>query len=114
MIQDPTDDPKFTAALDLLHRTGIKTFQIRFSDDEKPIVWMAIAEWNGEKYEAAASLHPTIAIFRLLAQVLDGGQCTHCKRPTGFSEDTDELPGGDFICWYQWDPELRTFRRGCE
>jgi hypothetical protein len=53
-------------------------------------------------------------VLRLCAQVVDGGRCTHCRRPTGLSEDLDAMPLDRLVCWYQWDPELATFRRGCE
>ena len=53
------------------------------------------------------------AVFRLCDQVIDGGTCTHCNRPTGFTPDLDPMPLDDIVCWYQWDPELSEFRRGC-
>lgn len=57
----------------------------------------------------------TKAVLRLLEQVVDGGRCTHCRRPTGVSEDwTATLPLEETFCWYVFDPELETFRRSCE
>jgi hypothetical protein len=106
-----------TAAIDLIGRTGATSWQLRYSDDEEPVVWMAVASYDRHgavHYEAAAALAPAAAVFRLCAQLMDGGQCTHCRRPSGFSEDLDDLPAGDLVCWYQWDPERATFRRGCE
>lgn len=110
-------DPRMTAGLDLLHRTGANSFQIRYSDDEEPTVWFVVAfyERDGKTlYETAAALRPEVAVFRLCAELIDGGVCTHCNRPSGFSEDPDALPVNEFVCWYQWDPELKKFRRGCE
>ena len=120
-------DPRFTPALDLLHRTGLVEFQMRFQDDEKPIVWIALGRWRPEPaygrpkghWETASALHPVEALLRLCAQSIDGGQCVHCHRPTGFVEDLvespTEIPALDAtVCWYAWDPELSTFRRGCE
>jgi hypothetical protein len=26
----------------------------------------------------------------------------------------DSMPLNESVCWYQWDPEMKTFRRGCE
>jgi hypothetical protein len=106
------NDERIPAAVDLLGRTGADEVQLRYSDDEKPVVWMAIARWR-DRWEAAAAMTPARALFRLLDEVVDGGQCQHCNRPTGFSPDLDALPLDALICWYQWDPELRTFRRGC-
>jgi len=124
-------DPRFTAALDLLRRTGAKSTSIRWSDDEEPTVWMAVVEWRvdptrgvpmaeaeGEYeigYDAAAALHPLPAVLRLCEQVVGGpgSFCVHCQRPGGFAADLK--PRADKgVCWYQWDPELETFRRSCE
>lgn len=103
------------AAIDLLRRTGSSTFEIRYSEDNEPLVWMAIAGWVlPKRYEAAAALMPEDAIFRLCDLVIDGGTCLHCSRPTGFVPDIDPMPLSDLICWYQYDPELNTFRRSCE
>jgi hypothetical protein len=106
-----------TAAIDLLRRTGMQEFQLRWHDDEEPTVWMAVGSWprpGGTVYEAAGAMRPEVAVFRLCETVMDGGMCTHCKRPSGFSEHVDALPLDTHVCWYQWDPELATFRRGCE
>jgi hypothetical protein len=111
--QDFADDPRVPAAIDLIGRTGANEFQFRYSDDEKPVVWMALARW-GTRWDVAAGINPAIAIFRLLDEVIDGGKCTHCERPTGFEESMDPMPLSNLVCWYQWDPERKTFRRGCE
>jgi hypothetical protein len=110
----PPDDPRFIAATELIGRTGAIQFQIRYSDDPPPVVWIAVAEYKGNHFETAAAMDPSRAVFRLCDQLIDGGTCTHCERPTGFSEDVDWMPLDEHICWYQWDPELATFRRGCE
>ena len=122
----PVDDPVFMAALDLLRRTGASSFQIRYQDDEQPTVWIAVGEWKTTdgmptpdgadiRHEAAGALHARTALLRLLEQVLDGGKCMHCQRPSGMEADSiDTMPANELICWYQYDPELKTFRRGCE
>jgi hypothetical protein len=113
MSDDPTQDPRFVAAVDLIGRTGAKQFQIRYSGDEQPVVWAAVVIY-GDGAEAAGALHPTVAVLRLAELLVDGGQCTHCRRPTGLDPDSiDRLPFDDVVCWYQFDPELATFRRGC-
>jgi len=109
-----TFGPRTMAAIDLLRRTGLGALDIRFQDDHLPIVWIAVGTWQDSKHEAAAGMNPDLAVLRLCETVVDGGQCTHCGKVAGFSADVDHLPGGDFVCWYQWDPELKTFRRGCE
>lgn len=108
-----------TAAADMLGRTGIKQLQIRYSDDEEPTVWFAVGKWpaksGGEGYETASAMEPLRAVLRLCEQAMDGGQCQHCHRPSGFEPDSiATMPVDQLICWYQYDPELRTFRRGCE
>ncbi len=90
---EATDGNLLVASLDFVRRTGAAQAQVRFSDDEKPLR----------------------AALRLLDQLIDGGQCLHCKRPTGVSETFDgAMPLDDLLCWYRYDPELKTFRRGCE
>lgn len=108
------DDPRFHAAVDLLGRSGAETFQIRYSDDPEPVVWVVDAKWKAGR-ECAGALNPLDAILRLLEQVMDGGLCTHCHRPTGVCDDwTQEMPMTEVVCWYMYDPEMQTFRRGCE
>jgi hypothetical protein len=107
-----TDDPRFAAAVTLLGRTGADQFVIRYCDEDQPVVWIAQAKWRG-RWQVASGLGPVGAVFALCDSVIDGGHCTHCQRPTGFSADLDALPLDTLVCWYQWDPELRTFRRGC-
>lgn len=105
-------DPRMVAAIDMLRRTGANEVQIRYSDDEHPVVWIAVAQWRGH-WEAGAGMHPSHALFALCAEVIDGGTCKHCKRPTGFDSSFGQMPLDKVVCWYQYDPELKTFRRGC-
>jgi hypothetical protein len=101
------------AAVDLIGRTGAKEFRIQYCEEEAPpIIWMASAKW-GNTWDTAASINPLIAVFRLLDQVIDGGTCQHCGRPTGFEESIDPMPLDALVCWYQWDPSTKKFQRGC-
>jgi len=112
---DPTTDPRFQATLSLIGRTGADEFQIRYSDDDEPVVWMAVATYKEKGSEVAAGLNPLTAVLRLAETLVDGGTCTHCKRPSGLDPNSfEKMPADDIICWYQFDPELKTFRRGCE
>lgn len=72
--RDPELDPRALAGVDLLRRTGAHQFQVRYSDDEQPVVWIAAASWRGknpvtrkdhEHWEVAGALDPTAAIMRL-------------------------------------------------
>ena len=110
-----TDDPRFIAGVDLLRRTGAKTFRVGYTDEDHgpPVVWYAVAEWTqGE--EADAALDPVTAVLRLCERVIDGGECQHCHRRTIFVADTDTELFDLVGCVYAWDPELSTFRRSCE
>lgn len=115
-MTDPRLDPRFIAAVQLLERTGAQSFRIGYSheDDGPPVVWYAVAEWTGNRAEAAASIHPVRAVLRLCEEVIDGGECTHCRRRTIFAADTDTAFLDEMGCVYAWDPELATFRRSCE
>ena len=114
--------PKFTAAVKLLGRTGARSFDMRWcgtGDDaeQPPIAWVALVEYSASRFECAAAPDPETAVLRLCERVIDGGECTHCHRPTGFDDGADDtlnqLLVPDF-CWYMFDPELATFRRSCE
>jgi hypothetical protein len=106
------DDDQMTAAVDLIGRTGAAEFQIRYCEEEKPVIWMAAARWGGH-YEAAGAMQPLAAVFRLLDQVIDGGTCQHCGRLAGFEPSVDPMPMDKLICWYQYDPGTRKFAKGC-
>lgn len=106
------DDPRFPAAAALLGHTGAQEVQIRFCEEQMPVLWMACGRWDGH-WEASGAMDPLLALFRLCDQVIDGGECTHCHRPTGFVPELDSMPVSDLICWYQWDPSRRKFQRGC-
>lgn len=114
----PELDPILFAAIDLIGRTGATSTQIRWSDDEEPTLWMVVATYErfGKPvHEVGAGLRPERAAYRLLETLLDGGQCAHCHRPAGVSDDfTGAMPLEQAICWYVYDPEVRKFRRGCE
>jgi hypothetical protein len=130
----PELDPRFVAGVDLLRRSGMRTFRVGYSDeaDGDPVVWYAVGTWGLDprtrrplpvggriSHEAAASIHPVQAVLRLCEQVIDGGTCAHCGKRTVFSPDVDStfeqmLTAGLEGCLYAWDPELATFRRGCE
>jgi hypothetical protein len=115
MAKAQLDDERFLAALKLIQRTGATGVQIRYSDDEQPVIWFVVAEYSENRSEVDAAFEPVRAALRLCERLVDGGQCTHCHRPTGLEPDSIEtMPLNQTICWYQYDPELKTFRRGCE
>lgn len=115
MMNQDLDDPRFHAGLDLLSRTGMSEFTIGHSDpeDHDPVAWYALGKW-GDRHEVAAGMHPFVALMRLCERVIDGGKCAHCGKPTIFVEDMETGFLDRVGCVYAYDPELRTFRRGCE
>lgn len=115
MKEAQLDEPRLLAAIDLIRRTGAQVIDIRYQDDQAPIVWMVIAGYPGERWEVDAAFEPVRAALRLCERLVDGGICTHCRRPTGLEPDSiDIMPLNKEICWWQWDPELKKFRRECE
>jgi hypothetical protein len=93
---------------------------VRFSEPEledSPSVWIAIA--NFKRYKAppqvAAALTPLHALEKLLESLIDGGTCKHCGKATAFFADhTEAFDMAGAVCAYTYDPELKTYRRGCE
>ncbi len=129
MKGNPPRDPRFLAGVKLLERTGARSFRIGHSDEDDgdPVIWHATATWGLNpttgrpmprggriSHEVAAALNPVDAVMRLCEQVIDGGECAHCHRPTAFTPDTDTAVLDLIGCVYAWDPELATFRRDCE
>lgn len=118
----PERQAMLVAATDMIGRTGAEQSQIRYCDEEDPTVWLvgaqykvkAVGNYTRKHWEFAAGMDPVTAAVRLLDTLVDGGFCVHCERPTGVSTDIDQMPLEDRVCWYQYDPELKTFRRGCE
>lgn len=126
----PEQEERTHAALDMVRRTGATSTDIRWSDDQQPVVWMAVSthyidpvthmptagpRTGVAHHQVAAALDPLTALLRLCEQLMDGGMCAHCHRPTGFEPtDTGTMPLADTFCWTQYDPELKTYRRGCE
>jgi hypothetical protein len=105
----------------------MRQFQIRYSDDEQPIIWMCVAKYyiggaglpvsKGGKpaFAVGAGSDPLTAMMKLLDEVVDGAECAHCHKPTGVTDHwTSTMPMATAICWWQYDPETKTFRRGCE
>lgn len=79
---------------DLLRRAGATEIQLRYQDDEAPVLWLMYARFQPAGHptveHVAAGLNPVSAIVALLAEAVDGGQCVACKRPTALVELGDE------------------------
>lgn len=109
------DDPLLVAAIDMIGKSGGKSFQIRYDEEQDPTVWVAVAELRSGAWECAGGKTPAQAAVRLLAEMFDGGQCAHCGRAAGVTEDwRSDMPLADVVCWWIFDPETGRFRRSCE
>lgn len=117
-LKDPLVSRKYSAALHVIEHTGAEGYQIRYSDEQQPVVWIAIATYTDGRFEAAAAPDPLTATLRLCERLYDGGTCTHCGRIAGFDYEAFAGPLletlNPMMCFYRWDPELGTFRRSCE
>lgn len=115
MSMQDGQDPRFIAAVDMIGKSGGKSFQIRYDDEQDPVVWVAVAELRGGHWECAGGKTPLQAAFRLLETLYDGGLCGHCGRVAGVTLDwSADLPFADETCWWVYDPETQRFRRSCE
>jgi hypothetical protein len=110
----PGIDPRLPAMIELIGRTGASEFKLQHCDEEPPTVWIARSLYEDGRAECAAAMDPSAAVMRLAERLVDGGLCTHCGKPSGFSAEFEGLPLPEAVCWYAFDPELDTFRRGCE
>lgn len=116
------DSEIMVAAIDLLHRTGSTSFQVGWVDEVNPRVWYATVAY-GARREAAAAIDPVTAVLRLAEQLIDGGTCNHCHRPSGLDLNIEVpmtsmphpiKPISDQVCWYYFDRAETRFKRGCE
>lgn len=117
----PAEIQKLKAAVEFLRHLGAKQVQIRYSDEVEPTVWFVVIKFDESgalpvnALEVDAAFNPLRAALRLCERMADGGKCIHCGRAVGFEPDAlHRMPLDEVICWYQYDPELKTFRRGCE
>jgi hypothetical protein len=114
-------EARLKAGADLIGRLGAGSLEIRYSEPEQrlsPFVWIAIAAFPryGAPPQVAAGLEPVRALEKLLEQLVDGGQCKQCGQMTALLTDHTDSDGplALMACCYAYDPELKTYRRGCE
>lgn len=112
---------EFTAALaDLVGRTGASQLQVRESNEEDPTVFVAVAVYPDGRFESDSGRLPIDAIWRVAERLVDGGQCTHCRKATGLLEPEGDLSAksmrflGEVLCWYTYDPVAKRYRMGCQ
>lgn len=112
-------DPRFIAGVDMVRRTGSDQFQMRWDDEQEPVIWVAVSRHrvgNAPVYTAGAHVDPVRAVLQLCETLIDGGECAHCHRPSLFDMDDGpwERELSALVCVTQYDPELKTYRRDCE
>lgn len=119
-VDDPTDPDQlignvdiYYAGVDLLGRTGADEFFNRTEKTFLPVAWILTVRW-GDRWETTSGHTAEQAMFRMLQEVVDGGMCLHCNLPTAVVRDFEDDLDRDHVCWYQFDPELKKFRRSCE
>lgn len=99
------DDPRFVAIVDLLRRTGAATVEIRFSEGEDgaPTCWLAVAEYAEDRWDCAGATGPLGALVRLAEQLIDGGTCRRCGRPTSFVAEGPADVMDVLTCAFIWE-----------
>jgi hypothetical protein len=60
----------------LVRRTGAKATQVRYSDDEQPVIWMAVVEWRVDVRVTAEPSAPAA----LLAQPVSASRASALVR----------------------------------
>jgi hypothetical protein len=113
------DDPRLVALTKLIGHTGASGFQLRYDDNEEPLVWIAVASYEDDEsastiHQVGAGLTPIQAAYRVTESLMDGGQCTHCHRPSAVALDPAEIIGDEVICWYVYRDARQEFVRDCE
>lgn len=109
---------------DLARRGGAARWTIHHTEEgDGPVVWVAVAEMRkGMSHEpilTGSGVSPYRAAHDLAERLFDGHQCAHCLRFIVLQDhdapvDAEPMLPESVSCSYAWDPELKTYRRGCE
>jgi hypothetical protein len=82
-VMSADDDARLLAAVDAIHRSGAKGFEVgHLEDDSVPVAlarWYATATYSGAKVSADEHASPIAAVEDLLAKILVGGGCVNCQ-----------------------------------
>lgn len=84
------DQDAFTAAVDLVGRSGARNFEVGYLHDNVPIEkagWYAHAQYQGARLTAEDQPGPVEAAEALARRILTGGQCAHCGGLVALSDD---------------------------
>ncbi len=127
----PEMEARYLALVKLIERTGAVTYRIEHTEPANGVVmWIAISEHGRPTSpliaSAGAGASPLSATYELVSKLVDAGTCAHCGRASAVESldtpldvtllgFTDHQSGTVVdLCWYRYDPELRTYRRSCE
>lgn len=84
-----TTDRLFVAAVDLVGRTGARSFEIGYLHDDVPIedaAWYAHAQFRGARITAEGHRSPSEAAHALAMRILTGAKC-RCGRLVALADD---------------------------
>jgi hypothetical protein len=105
---------RMAAAIEFIRRAGAREIQFRHAADERPVVWLVVADYGDGSYEVEAALHPDLAALRLCARLAAAGACVQCGRPTALHSSAEQTTTADGrFCLYRYDAASDTFVAGC-
>ena len=94
------------AAVELLRRGGETEFQLRFSDEMDPTLWIAMVPLAENYWEVAAALTAEEAVFLLCRNLFSASACTHCDKLMMFEPSELEFEMFPDRCAITWSPAL--------
>lgn len=110
MTPEQLDSDVIVACADLVGRSGAKNFEIGYLHDDVPVEeagWYAYAQYQGARITAENKPSPEAAAEALARKILEGGQCTHCKRTVA----THKINAKNRCLWYRegtrWTPTCK-------
>lgn len=123
------DDDAMTAAVEVIGRTGARSFNVGFLHDDAPseqAAWYAHAQYKGTRITVENKAGPLEAAEELARKLLDGGQCQHCRKVVSLSGSavvrdktlitgikwSKEAQAAAGLC--RWRREGNRWKRGCE
>ena len=93
------DQDAVVACVDLVARTGAKSFEVGYLDDDVPLEqarWYAQAFLRGARIVAQEKEGPDEACDALARRILRGGRCNHCQKTVALSGTQ-----GVMCVWYR-------------
>ncbi len=80
--------------VEAIGRTGARSLELGFLDDDPPHRWYATAQYQGAKVSCDGQEDPVGAVLGLYAVLAAGGECTTCRRTIAVDHaDTGPVDG---------------------